>query len=175
MIIIYSDGGKRRERGVWAYVVVAAPLSSIRDDYNGHVSGRIIAYGHGEISNLYSSAEAELIAASRGIHRVISSLPKAHIHVVSDSTYVTHGLKYPFRMAKNNERYAPLWNALVPICAFNEITTHHVKGHTKQTFNAFADWICNEVLDRNTETLQHHINLFNSSRPWRRALIKRHR
>ena len=179
MLLIYCDGGTRKGRGAWAYIIVRAPAVSIISDYAGKLAGPVVAHGYGVHNRALHSSHMELVAAHAGIERAFD-LPKAPLTLVSDSTYVVDGMLKPaarMQSAKMSVKgdyteIAELWKNITLHSLFREIPAQHVKGHRQQTGNTFCDWMCNQVLDNRTDDLDHKVHLFNNSRPWRASLIR---
>src|SRR5690606_33044226 len=132
----------------------------------------IIAYGHGLMPEIHSSADPEVKAALEAIKRGIKDFHRKPLLIVSDSTYVTDGLSKAYKMARSNAKYRDLWMELVSILPFADITAQHVKGHKQQTFNTLVDWICREQLNNNGARIDRTIELTNISGPWRNSLVK---
>lgn len=181
MLLVYADGGTRKGKGAWAYAIVKAPVMSVRKDYGGRLSGKIIAHGYGTVEVAVHSSHMELVAVYEGLMRALT-LPKSKITVVSDSTYVTGGLPKAHMRAKAAENsvkpsanIADIWRELMPIWAFNDISATHVKGHSKQSGNTLCDYMCGEVLSNRVLMLDHQVRLFSNSKPWRASLVKTRR
>lgn len=172
MFIVYTDGGKRKGRGAYAFAIVEAHWRTVKDDYNGHLSGTIYDYGFGIIDPLLNSAEAEIIAAREAIIR-IRDLGLKKCLIVSDNMYVIYGVRDPHKMMRNRDTYNHVWNPILERVIFDPLETMHVKGHQKQTLNTLCDFMCNEVLaDVPAKSLRRKVHLFGVNKPFRSAIVR---
>lgn len=173
MHVIYTDGGKRKGLGAFAFVETSEGYMDNLESYHGDLMGEIISWGFGTIDPLINSAEAEIVAAREALLHM-HNRGQSQVCLISDSMYVVHGLRDPHRMSINRPIYNHVWRPIVELKVKHlNIITQHVKGHNKQTVNTLCDFMCNEVLaGRSRKEINRKVRLFASHGAYRRAIVK---
>lgn len=173
MNYVYTDGGKRKGIGAFAFVEIAEGFFDHEKQYNGELIGEILCWGFGKIDPLLNSAEAEVVAAREALIHM-DDRGHSHVCIISDSTYVTHGVLDPYRMMINRPMYNHAWRPIAELKSTRMlILSQHVKGHNKQTLNTLCDHICNMVLaGYPRRIIDKRIRLFATDRRIRNAIVR---
>ena len=159
-VTIYADGacanncaskenkasGAEEAPGAWAAVI-------IRDDKPGEI---LVS---GKSSGTTTNNIMELRAVLAAIEHIQSKIPeRAHIHVVTDSTYVAHNiiegwvLRWEINGWKTTKRKPvankEMWQEMLGYMRRFHITAEWVKGHAGHSQNEWCDARCSELLSR---------------------------
>ena len=158
MIKIYTDGatsnnGKNSARGGWAFAIVN-DNNEIVNSYYGPITGDKI-----------TNNVAELSAVMMGLRAVMGSFPERiragePIEIYSDSAYFCNCIKDQWYVTWKqngwiNSKKQPvenrgLWEEILNLMNYGNITVNKVKGHSTNEINNYVDSLAKKAVKGET-------------------------
>lgn len=138
-VILYTDGACSGNPGVGGYGAILM--------YKG--KERVISGAEGMTTN----NRMELMAVIKGLEALKEP---CKVDIYSDSAYVvnaflqdwiTNWQNNGFKTSKGKVLNIELWQKLIELCAYHDVSWHKVKGHADNEYNNRCDSIARKEID----------------------------